>query len=425
MTRPIYALVDCNNFYASCERVFRPELENVPIVVLSNNDGCIVARSAEVKRLKIPNGSPLFKVKHLIDKHGVRVFSSNYTLYADLSGRVMNILGTYTPELEIYSIDEAFLDLSGMEHVDLVEYGRDIKRIIRQWTGIPVCVGIAPTKTLAKLANRVAKKFPKFGGVFDITDHPKIDQILEHVEVADVWGVGRRHERMLLKMGVANARQLRDLDEDWVMRRMTVVGWKMVRELKGIPCYEMEDQPEPKQGIITSKSFGHPVESLEDLREAVASYTARAAEKLRSQGSVVSHLTLFITTNPYSKEAPQYARSATASLDPPTAYTPELTSAAIDLLERMYRPGYFYKKAGVMLTGIISDRELNYDAFRPAYTDGPQQRVMEALDEVNRRYGSNTLKYGTMGFDHAWRMNQNSLSPKYTTSWDELPKVKA
>ncbi len=425
MSRRIYALVDCNSFYVSCERVFAPQLRHKPVVVLSNNDGCIVARSQEVKDLGLPMASPVFKLRHLIRRYRIHTFSSNYTLYADMSRRVMDTLMGFSPEIEVYSIDEAFLTFTGMEHVDLNEYARMIRDTVVQWTGIPVSVGIGPSKTLAKLANRYAKKNRECQGAFNITDHPNIDAILESVQVGDVWGVGRKYRDKLNKVGVYTARQLRDLPDKWARAHMTVVGLRMVHELRGIPCYEVEPEIDPKKGIVTSRSFGKPLEEEEHMSEAVAAYVARAAVKLRRQHSVASCLTVFIITNPFRKEQPQYANSASWNIEPPTADTPQLIAIARKLLNRIYRSGYKYKKAGVMLTGIRPDGEFQLDAFDTAFTDDRRQKLMETLDQVNGRYGMHTLSFASEGIRKPWQMKREKLSRRFTTNWNEIPVVKA
>ncbi len=425
MSRLIFALVDCNSFYVSCERVFAPQLRDKPVVVLSNNDGCIVSRSQEVKDLGLPMASPVFKLRHLIRRHRIHTFSSNYTLYADMSRRVMETLETFSPEIEVYSIDEAFLTFTGMEHIDLDKYARTIRDTVVQWTGIPVSVGIGPSKTLAKLANRYAKKNRECEGAFNITDHPDIDTILESVKVGDVWGVGRKYRDKLNKVGVYNARQLRDLPDKWARANMTVVGLRTVHELRGIPCYEVEPEIDPKKGIVTSRSFGKPLEDEEAMCEAVAAYAARAAVKLRRQKSVVSCMTIFIITNPFRKEQPQYANSASWNIEPPTADTPQLIAIAKKLLRKIYRPGYKYKKAGVMLTGIRPEGEFQLDAFATAFTDDRRQKLMRTLDDVNRRYGMHTLSFASEGIQKPWQMKRDKLSQRFTTNWKEIPVVKA
>lgn len=415
------ALVDGNQFYVSCERVFDPSLRGVPVVVLSNNDGCIVAQSPEVKALGIERGSPLYKVMHLVRQHNVRVLSSNYALYGDMSRRVMTTLEHFSPEVEVYSIDEAFVSLTGMRG-NLYDYGARMRATVTQWTGIPVSVGIAATKTLAKLANRLAKAIP--AGVFDLVDHPEMDRLLEGIRVEQVWGVGFRHSRRLQALGVRNARQLRDLDDQWVRRHMSVVGLRLVHELRGIPCNDLDLDADPKKGILCSRSFGHPVESFEDMREAVATYATRAAEKLRAQGSVASHVMVFVTTNPFRQEQAQYANSATTALTPATADTARLIARSCDMARQLYRPGYLFKKAGVMLLGVSPQADMQYDAFDPAYADSPRQRLMDACDALNARFGRDTVRFGACGFSQQWQNRRERLSDRYTTSWDELPVAK-
>lgn len=355
----VYALVDCNSFYASCERIFRPDLKDKPIGVLSNNDGCIVALSRELKALGIPRGTPAFKIEHLIEKHNITLFSSNYTLYGDISDRVMKTLAQFAPEIEIYSIDEAFLNLTNMLCDDYWEYGREIKNTIARWTGIPVSVGIGPTKTLAKLANHVAKKYKKFDGVFNIVNHPKKDKILESIPVNNVWGIGRRHTKRLNEMGVMNALQFSELPEKWVKQKMSLIGVRTMKELRGISCIDMDLIHDPKN-IVSSKSFGHPVTTFEDMQEAISTYCITALEKLRRDASIAKTLTVFIQTNPF-KNSPQYFNYKTENLNTPSAYTPEFLRLSTKLLKKIFKTGYSYKKGGVMIGGIMPEGEVPLD----------------------------------------------------------------
>ncbi|MGC9326028.1 MAG: Y-family DNA polymerase, partial [Candidatus Hinthialibacter sp.] len=337
--RPAVALVDCNNFYASCERVFQPQLEGKAVVVLSNNDGCIIARSNEAKALGIKMGDPFFKIEPFLRRAGVRYFSSNYSLYGDMSQRVMNVLAQFSPELEVYSIDEAFLNLTGVlrrsewETDALSGYGRRIQATVRQWTGIPVSVGIAETKTLAKIANRLAKRSKTLQGVFDLRKEPDRDAILEAVDVGDVWGIGSRYAHRLRQRGIANARQLRDADETWIQKEMAmgVVGMRLVLELRGVPCLPLDLSPGPKKGIACSRSFGNPVTLLSELRAATAAYVSRAAEKLRGQNSLCKTMSVYVMTNPFKNE-PQYYNSALIRFPTPTADTPEMIRYALKAL---------------------------------------------------------------------------------------------
>lgn len=421
---PIFALVDCNNFYASCERVFNPALEGRPVVVLSNNDGCIVARSAEAKALGIPMGKPEFQCRDLIRQHGVAVFSSNYALYGDMSGRVMATLGAFTPRMEVYSIDEAFLDLSDLPG-NRTDHARELRATVRRWTGIPLSIGIGPTKTLAKVANRLAKKDPALGGVFDLTGQD-MRPWLARVEVGDVWGIGRRHASMLAGHGVRTALDFSLLDRDWVQRRMTVVGLHILLELRGTPCIGLEQAPAPKKSIVSSRSFGQPVTSLEDMREAVAWHVARAGEKLRAGRSLTSHIQIFVQTNRFNADEPQHDAVDTAALTMPTAHTPDLMHAAMGLLEKLFKSGYRYKKAGVMLFGIERSGGEQLSLLGPAPEETARRKaLMNVLDAVNAKWGRETLRPTVTGTERSWAMRQEKRSPRYTTAWTELPQVMA
>ena len=350
--KKIFALVDCNNFYASCERLFRPELNGKPVIVLSNNDGCIVARSNEAKALGMPMGAPLFKVKHLIARHKIHVFSSNYALYGDLSHRVMDVLRQMEPDVEVYSIDEAFIALPVTKVWDRVKYAAELRERVRKHVGIPVSIGIATTKTLAKIANRVAKKEAQFNGVFDLVGNAQIDQVLGKMEVNDVWGIGGRSTEKLKNRGIYTALDLKRADDTWIRKQLTVVGARTVMELNGISCISIENAPACPKSIMTSRSFGHPVTDIEDLREAVITFVSIAGAKLRKQGVEAGALNLFISTGPFDEKA-QYSNNQTITLHQPTSSTPELITAALQGLKSLYRLGYRYRKAGVMLAGIV------------------------------------------------------------------------
>lgn len=420
--RSLFALVDCNSFYASCEQVFAPRLKGRPVVVLSNNDGCIIARSAEAKAVGLRMAEPFFEQQDLILKHGVQVFSANFALYGDMSNRVMEVLRQFSPRMEVYSIDEAFLDLSGFQG-GREEHGRRIKKCVYRWTGIPTSIGIGPTKTLAKIANHIAKHDPAVAGVFDITDHPEIDRLLESIAVGDVWGIGRRYAKFLLARGVSNARQLRDLPDRFVKERMTVVGLRTVAELRGEPCLALEDLAGSKKNLLSSRSFGRPVAELWELEQAVAEYASLAAEKLRRQRSLAQTVSVFIETDSF-RDGPQYANFHTSGLPLPTNYTPEIIGAAKEALGRIFRPGFSYKKAGVLLSQVVPEARLQLDAF--AYDGGIQikRSVMRAMDAVNQRLGRNTVYYAAQGVQRTWGMRQRRLSKRFTTRWDEIPIVK-
>ena len=418
-----FALVDCNNFFVSCERLFRPELEGWPVVVLSNNDGCIIARSNEAKALGIAMGAPYFQSRALIEHHEVEVFSSNYALYGDLSCRVMAILQQLEPEVEIYSIDEAFIRLPKCATASLSEQGMALRQRIKQYVGIPVSVGMGPTKTLAKIANRIAKKNPVHKGVCDLTACSDLNALLAGVPVGDIWGIGRRHAEMLNQQGVFTALDLTRRDDEWIRRRLTVSGLHTVLELRGIPCIAMDQAPIPRKSVICSRSFSKRVSSLTDLSEAVSSYVSTAAEKLRAEGLVAANLHVFVRTSPHRPDLPQQAESLLVRLPQPTASTPVLIGAARRGLHQIYKPGHGYQKAGVMLTELTRGDMIQQNLFhRPPRED---RAVMAALDAINSRWGRNTLQYASSGLARPWRMNQKHKSNAYTTSWKELPVVRA
>ncbi|MBA3006487.1 MAG: Y-family DNA polymerase [Proteobacteria bacterium] len=424
--KKVFALVDCNNFYVSCERLFRPELNGKPVVVLTNNDGCIVARSNEAKALGIPMGEPFFKVKHVIAKHKVHVFSSNYALYGDLSHRVMDVLRQMEPDVEVYSIDEAFISLPVTKVWDRVKYAAELRERVRKQVGIPVSIGIATTKTLAKIANRVAKKEEQFNGVFDLAGNSQIDQVLAMTEVNDVWGIGRRSTEKLNSRGIYTALDLKTADETWIRKQLTVVGARTALELNGISCISLENAPPCPKSIITSRSFGHPVTDLYNLREAVINFVSIAGEKLRKLGVEADTLNIFITTGPFDEQA-SYSNNQTITLHQPTSSTPDLITAALQCLKSLYKPGYRYRKTGVMLAGIVKQGYRQQDLFsflRPAEKEDKQ--LMTALDRINSKWGRSTIQYGmTTAEDKPWLMQQTRKSPAYTTNWQELPVAKA
>lgn len=416
----VFALVDCNNFYASCERVFNPAVRKRPVIVLSNNDGCVVARSAEAKEIGIPFAAPYFKIRSLAEKHKMAVFSSNYTLYADMSHRVMTILETYSPDVEVYSIDEAFLSLSGMK-CGLYEYGKDIRETVLKWTGLPVSVGIAPTKTLAKAAAHLAKKDPSSGGVLDMTMNDS-DQYLKKIGVGDIWGIGQKYAAKLNSRGIYSAADFAAADDKWVKSNMTITGLRTLMEIRGHPCMSVDDAPAPKKAIVSSRSFGQSVESLEFLRQSVSSYTARAAEKLRGQDGLAGVVTVFIMTNRF-KDDPQYGASLSCELPEASSNTPVLTRYALALLKHLFKEGYRYKKAGVMLSGIITSRDLQMNLFMGSRERGSSS-LMDTVDKVNRVYGSGTLFYASAGTEKPWSMRRELLSPAYTTRWEDIVEIR-
>ncbi|MBN2410602.1 Y-family DNA polymerase [candidate division KSB1 bacterium] len=420
----IFALVDCDNFYVSCERAFNPLLRNRPVIVLSNNDGCIIARSNEVKKLDIPFGQPYFKCRDKIDKYNIAVFSSNYELYGDMSRRVMEILAQYAVDIEIYSIDEAFLELEGLRRFDLDDYVKEIQQYVLKGTGIPVTIGVGQTKTLAKIASKYAKKNKQNNGVFNIVNHPDIDQLLEAVPVEDIWGIGRQYDKFLKKFNINNARQLKYSQDKWIKKHMTVVGLRTVWELRGQSCLSLEQLPPAKKEICTSRSFGRPVESLQEMREAIADYASRAAEKLRKQNSAASILQVFLTTNRF-KEEPQYFNCIQINLPTPTNDTFEIVKFACKGIEKIYRSNFRYKKAGVFLTDIVSKDNIQTNLFDTYPNRDKSKKLMEILDLLNSKYGSKTVQVASAGTKKEWAMQRNLKSNNYTTNWDELPRVKA
>ena len=419
----IVALVDCNNFYVSCERVFNPKLNNKPVAVLSNNDGCIVSRSQEIKDLKIPMGAPGFKYEALIKKNGGTLLSSNYALYADMSSRVMEVLAMFSPDIEIYSIDEAFLGFNGFKTRNLAEFGNKIKRTVFQWTGIPVSVGISKTKTLAKVANHFAKRYSAFKGSLCLLNDERIANALAKTPVSEVWGIGRQYDKFLRQNKIETALQLRDADDKFIDHYLTSTGLKTVLELRGYSCIDLDDAPISKKSIVTSRSFGKQVSELSELQEAVSEYVTRAAEKLRKQNCVAGLLMVFLSTNRF-KEGPQYNNSLSTTLFPPTAYTPDLIEKALNLLEELFLPGFEFKKAGVMLADIIPEKDVPLSFMEVNYLDDKRKKLMETVDKLNRIYGQDTLFYASNGIKKDWKMRRAKLSPHYTTNWNDLPKVK-
>lgn len=419
--RDFYLMVDCNNFYASCERVFAPRLEGRPVVVLSNNDGCVIARSGEAKALGVVMGEPAYKREAFFARSGVHVFSSNYALYGDMSARVMQTLARFGDEAEVYSIDECFLLLRGLSSASLLQTAREIRRTVRQWTGIPVCVGIARTKTLAKVANRLAKK-ENGDGTRLLEDEEDIDRVLDGMETGDVWGIGRKNARRLAACGVHTALDLKGQDDDWVRRNLTVTGLRTVLELRQIPCIALEDAPPPVRSLVCSRSFGTRIESLESLEEAISAYVQRAGEKLRRKGLVAAAVQVFVETNRF-QPGPQYAGSRCRALPAPTANTLDLHGPALEILREIHRPGYRYQKAGVILLDLspASGRQLS---FLEPHGEEKTRRdaLMRAMDRINTVHGRGTLTLAASGLgEKAWHMRQERRSPRYTTSWTELP----
>ncbi len=414
-------MVDCNSFYVNCERVFCPKLAGKPVVVLSNNDGCVVSRSSEAKALGVKMGVPWFQIKPLAARQGLTAFSSNYALYADMSNRVMNILAQFSPRQEVYSIDECFLDLTGMEAAGMEKLGQTIRQKVLQWTGLPVCVGIAATKTLAKLSNHLAKDNPQFNGVCNLNAMPpaRIDGWFGKLETGEVWGIGQKLAQRLSATGIHSVMDLKLADPGRLRSCYSVVLEKTNRELNGTACIEMEEISPPRKQIVNSRSFGTPVSDLKSLEESVALYTSLAAGKLRNQGSCAGSVQVYILTNHVSETEPHYSNSITISL-PPTNDTLRLTRAATGGVRAIFRPGFRYQKAGVILTEIVPESGIQKDLFSLP-EDGKSASLMIAMDDINRKLGRRTVHSAAEGFGQPWRMKQEHKSPRYTTSWDELP----
>lgn len=425
-----FALVDVNNMYISCERVFDPRLENRPVVVLSNNDGCAVARSNEVKALGVKMGTPWFLMKDLAKAHDIVALSSNYALYGDMSNRIMSVLREYSPEIEVYSIDECFLGLEGLAGLwsSREAMGQAIRSQVRQWIGVPVCVGIGQTKTLAKLANHIAKKRSEFCGVCDLTAMSKagMDELMARIEVGEVWGVGRRIAEKLQDVGIDSVEQLKQASPTWLRAHFGVVMERTGHELRGLSCLDLEMVAPLKKQIVSSRSFGEKVITLESLSEAVSSYATRAAEKLRSQHSVCEAIQVFVQTNAFRASDPQYANAITVPLVQPSADTRILARAALWGLEQIYRPGFLYKKAGVVLIGIAAATSQQQGMlFARAGAEEKSASLMAAIDGLNARYGQDRVVIGAIGVRHNWAMKRERKTPSYTTRWSDVPVVKA
>jgi DNA polymerase V len=424
MSGPIkqLALIDCNNFYVSCERVFRPDLSKQAIVVLSNNDGCVVSRSNEAKALGIKMGQPWFEVKNLAEEKNILALSSNYALYADMSNRVMRILTGYAPEHEIYSIDECFVDLTGQTKLRELSYA--MRERVIGWTGIPVCVGIGPTKTLAKLANHIAKKHPRSKGVFNFNDLTTEQQqrILSRLPVNEVWGVGSRITARLAEYKIHTVQELREFHTPTLRKEFGVTLEKTQRELQGTSCIALEDIASPKQQIICSRSFGKNVTELHVLQDALSTFVATAAAKLRSQHSHAAMMQVFLMTNRFRQDLPQYHPSWVLPLPRPTDDSLELNRYAAWMAEQLWKPGYAYKKAGVMLCEITQANQRQGDLLSQE-VETKHASLMGALDKLNQRYGRSTVKVSTQGMTGGWEMRQERKSPAYTTDWWNMPVV--
>ena len=412
------ALVDCNSFYVSCERLFNPKIRRKPVVVLSNNDGCIISRSNEAKALGIKMGEPYFKAKDIIVKNKVEVFSSNYSLYGDLSRRVMRTLKRFNSEIEVYSIDEAFIDLSHIKNELVEEYGKKIKERVLKWTGIPTSVGISNTKTLSKVANHVAKK-NKTGVIFLKDD---IDEVLKNFDISDVWGVGKQLSKLYLKNGIDNALKLKNISNSWVKKSTNVLGAKTVMELRGIPCIELDTEETKRKSCCVSRSFGKKVQSLEKLKESVTTHCLNAAEKIRNESQTTRSITVFIRTSPFDKNRRYYSNSFTIDLPIATNNSLELVKTAINGLVKIYKYGYFYQKAGIILSKLREASENEFNLLAPIM-EKKSKTLMQAIDFTNAKYGRNAISIAQAGINKDWKMRREHSSKIDTASFDFLPEI--
>ena len=416
----MFALVDCNNFYASCERVFNPALIGRPVVVLSNNDGCVIARSNEAKALGIPMGAPAYQYQYTFEQHNIAVFSANFTLYGDMSHRVMSILSGYSPEQEVYSIDECFLNLAGFED-DLHAYGVKMRKQVLQWTGIPVSVGVAPTKALAKLANRIAKKFPdRTEGSYVIDSEEKRMKALKWIAVEDVWGIGRRNAKKLRAIGVNTGLDFAMLDRGWVLRNMTIVGLRLLDELNGISRIDMEPA-ENKQSIATTRTFEHEYRTFDEVNERIATFTVISAEKLRKQCSMCQAIVVFIETSRFREPFERYNNSIVVKLPFPTSSSLELVKFASEGLRKIFKQGFLYKRAGVVLMDFVQEANLQRSLF--FNSDPKHEPLMKAIDTLNTKYGSRKIHLAAQD-TKVWKMKQEKLSKSFTTDINDILDVK-
>ena len=412
------ALIDCNSFYVSCERLFNPKIEKIPVVVLSNNDGCVISRSKEAKIIGIKMGEPYFKVKELVKKNNVQIFSSNYALYGDISRRVMKVLKGFSDKIEIYSIDEAFLDLTQIKDEQAEEYGKKIRERVLRWTGIPTSVGISSTKTLSKVANHIAKK--NKAGVMYLKEN--IDSVLKNFDISDIWGVGKQLSKLYIKNGINNAYQLKNISNTWVKKSTNVLGAKTVMELRGVPCINLETEETKRKSCCVSRSFGKKVESLEKLRESITTHCLNAAEKIRMDKQTTRAVTVFIRTSPFDRNRKYYSNSITVELPVSSNNSLELVKTATKGLEKIYKYGYFYQKAGVILSKLRDSSEKELNLLTPIL-ENKSKTLMKAIDFTNAKYGRNAISIAQAGIKNDWKMRREHSSKIDTASFDLLPKI--
>ena len=419
----MFALVDCNNFYASCERVFNPKLDKKPIVILSNNDGCVISRSNEAKSLGIPMGAPAFKYDSLFKKNNIHVFSSNFPLYGDMSSRVMNILSAYTPNIEIYSIDEAFLEFTGFDNYDLEEYGKEMRKKILKWTGIPVSIGFAPTKALAKVANRISKKFDKkTKGVYAIDSEGKREKALKWLKIEDVWGIGYKHAARLKSYKINRAYDFIKLPDEWVRKQMSVVGLRLKKELEGESVLSLEEKRSAKKAIATTRSFEKNLICFEDLKERISTFSICCSEKLRSQKSNCNSIYVFVKSNRHQKNKSQYRNGIVMTLPYGSNSSITISKYAVEGLKKIYKKGIEYKKAGVVVLGLVSNSKMQLNIFEKE--DPKHQILMKTLDFITKKEGSNKIKLASQDLKKIWKMKQTKLSSRYTTELKEIIALK-
>ena len=417
----MYAIIDCNNFYASCERVFNPKLNDKPVIVLSNNDGCVIARSNESKRLGIKMGVPAFKIKHIINKHNINVFSTNFSLYGDMSKRVINTISTFDIKMEIYSIDEVFLDISEFKYHEINDLLNEIKNKILKWTGIPVSIGAARTKTLAKAANYISKRSKKHKGIFIINDFNR-KQVLKLIPSIDVWGIGRKLNFFLISNGINTAFDISNIDLNWIKNKTNITTQKTVKELMGESCISINNNFN-KKSICTSRTFGNMVESLSDLESSITMYATRCAEKLRRQNSCATIAIVYVKTNIFRNDLPYYFNSKIINFSVPTSDTGEIISCILKELRKIYKVGFKYKKAGVILSGIVPNNCVQQDLF-DTINRNKKNKIMISIDKINNKMGRDTIRYASQNFAKKYILKQQRLSKSYTTRWGQLLEIK-
>tara|TARA_R110001632_G_scaffold107700_6_gene217416 strand:+ start:144 stop:1400 length:1257 start_codon:yes stop_codon:yes gene_type:complete len=418
----MYALVDCNNFYASCERVFNPNLQNKPVAILSNNDGCVIARSDEAKKLELPMGAPIFKWENFCRQHKIHVLSSNYPLYGDMSARVMKILEHFTPDLEVYSIDEAFLEFKGFDHYNFDDYGKIIRNRVLKWTGIPTCVGIAPTKALCKVANKIARKFPKeTGGVYVIDSDEKRIKALKWTAIKNVWGIGRRLEKRLIVKGCKTAFDFTQLSDEWVRSNFSITEWKLKKDLEGIPTIALEIK-EAKRSIATTRSFEYTYSDIENIKERISTFAASCAEKLRAQESSCHMIIVMLSSDRHKRDTEQHRASKTVIFPYPTDSTLSITKAAVEAVKTIFKTGIKYKRAGVIVTGLVPTDNHQLNLF--LHENPKHKPLMSAIDRLNKRFKADKIKLANQDLERTWKMKQERLSPKYTTKFNDIITVK-